>query len=82
MLGHSFKFKQDGNTSLGCSIVFDGKPFYCQGFKLETSAGDISILEARIILNSVDVNIDGKRLVVNRLEREVDEIDNIELELN
>ena len=82
MLGHSFKFDQDGNTSLGCSIEFDGKPFYCQGFRLETSAGNKTILEARIVLNSVDVNIYGKRLVVNRLEREVDEIDNIEIELN
>ena len=67
---HTFKFIQEGDTALGCTVLLDDRPLMCEEFELDAKVGEITYLTAKIALSEVDINIDGKILKINRIATE------------
>lgn len=55
---HSFKFIQKCDVALGCECLLDGQPLKCESFKLIASTGNVTILEARLFVNNVEMEAD------------------------
>lgn len=77
---HSFKFIQKDITALDCELQLDGKPLYCDSFKLIAVGGKVSILEARILLKDVIVNVG--ELVLKSEQTTINELQTLLSELS
>jgi hypothetical protein len=77
--GHEFVFRQSGQVALDCEILFDGKPFICKSFDLKAEAGVITTLQAEIILQKAEIEIEGKRLVVKNHTIEENELSGVDV---